>query len=181
MSEIPSIETGRLRLRGGREDDFETYDAIFRDPEVARFIAKLPSPTEAWRSMAAVAGHWALRGYGPWAVERKSDGALIGRIGFWYPAGWPALELIWAVAASEWGKGYASEGGRAAMDYGFEHLRLPQVTSHIDPENFRSQAVARRLGQRPGETVDISIGQERFPVVAWEISRQELSKSRIPA
>ena len=181
MNAASSIETDRLRLRGWRDNDFDAYEAIFRDPEVSHFITKLPSRSEAWRSMAAAVGHWTLRGYGPWAVERKSDGMLIGRIGFWYPAGWPALELIWAVARREWGKGYASEGARAAMAHGFDALKLTKITSHIDRRNFRSQAVAKRLGQRPGGSVEILVGQERFPVVAWEITREEWVKSRIRA
>ena len=173
MTNIPILQTERLRLRGWGEADFDAYAEIFCDPETTRFISKLPTRQDAWRNMAMVVGHWDLRGYGAWAVERLSDGVLIGRIGFWNPQDWPALELIWAIGKAYWRKGYATEAARAALDYGFESLRFPLVTSHIDPENFPSQAVARRLGQRPGSKVEIPLGNAIFHTVAWEISRED--------
>ncbi|MGY9104942.1 MAG: GNAT family N-acetyltransferase, partial [Alphaproteobacteria bacterium] len=102
MTAVPILETERLILRDWRAEDFDAYAEIFRDPETTRFISKLPTRQEAWRNMAMVIGHWSLHGYGPWAVERRSDGALIGRIGYWNPADWPALELIWAIGKNYW-------------------------------------------------------------------------------
>jgi len=54
-------------------------------------------------------GHWTLRGYGTWAVERKSDGAFIGRVGLINPEGWPGLEVGWTLGKPYWGQGYATE------------------------------------------------------------------------
>ena len=178
MSAIPVLQTERLILHGWRESDFDAYVTIFCDPEVTRFISKPQSRADAWRHMAMIAGHWSLIGYGPWAVIRRSDGELIGRIGFWNPEFWPALELIWAMGRAHWGNGYASEGARAAMDYGFEQLSFANITSHIDPENIRSQAVAKRLGQKPVGTVKITVMGEQFDTVAWEISREAWADHR---
>ena len=63
--------------------------------------------------MALFIGHWALRGYGIWVVER--EGALIGRIGLWQPEGWPGLEVGWLLGRDAWGHGYATEAARASM------------------------------------------------------------------
>ena len=178
MTAVPVLETERLILRGWHDEDFNAYAEIFCDPETTRFISKLPTRQDAWRNLAMVIGHWSLRGYGPWAVERRSDGALIGRIGYWKPADWPALELIWAIGKNYWRNGYASEAARAALDHGFERQHFPLITSHIDPENIPSQGVAKRLGQAPGSTVKIPIGDVIYHAVAWEISRSDWQKNQ---
>ena len=82
MNEI-TLETERLRLRWLREDDFEEYAKICRDPEVMRFLGGQPlTDFEVYRQMAYFMGQWYFRGYGIWAVEEKRTGKLVGRIGF---------------------------------------------------------------------------------------------------
>jgi RimJ/RimL family protein N-acetyltransferase len=143
-----TLETERLILRMLREDDAEAYARICADPEVMRFIGGPLSQFEAWRHMASVVGHWHLRGYGPWAVEEKSSGKLMGRIGFFNPAGWPGFELGWTLGREFWGKGYATEGARRALKYAFEEMDRDHVISLIHPENKASIKVAERLGEK---------------------------------
>ncbi len=143
------LETDRLILRLWREDDFEEYAAMCADPEVMRFLGgKTFDRLEAWRHMAFMVGHWQLRGYGPWAVQEKASGELVGRIGFLNPVGWPAFELGWTLARKFWGRGYASEGARRALAYAFEELDKDHVISLIDPQNTNSIKVAERLGEK---------------------------------
>jgi RimJ/RimL family protein N-acetyltransferase len=150
MIEIPILSTERLLLRPFRNADLEEYARIFSDPEVVRFLGdgKPLSRVDAWRQMAVILGHWELRGYGMWAVEEKQSGALIGRIGFWQPEGWPDFELGWTLGREWWGKGYATEGARAALSFAFEDLDREHVVSLIHPENRASIRVAERLGER---------------------------------
>src|SRR5262245_18931182 len=93
-------------------------------------------------------GHWSLRGYGLWAAEERSSGVLVGRIGFWSPEGWPGFELGWMLRRSFWGRGYATEGARAALQFAFTRLGQPHVLSLIHPENAASIRDAHRLGER---------------------------------
>jgi RimJ/RimL family protein N-acetyltransferase len=146
VTEIPTLRTERLVLRAFREDDLDAWAAILGDPETAMYIGGVRSREEAWRSIAVYLGHWALRGYGQWAVERRLDGRLVGRAGLWYPEGWPELEVGWTLDRSVWGEGFATEAGQAAMDWGFAELGLERIASVIAPENARSRAVAVRLG-----------------------------------
>jgi len=143
------LETDRLKLRMFREDDFEAYAKLTADPEVMRFIGgKTFDRLEAWRGMAFMVGHWHLLGYGHWAVEEKSTGNLMGRIGFLNPAGWPGFELGWTLAREYWGRGYATEGARRALQYGFEELDRSHIISLIHPDNNASIRVAERLGEK---------------------------------
>ena len=145
-----SLETERLLLRMWRESDFEAYERLCSDPEVMRFLGegRPLNRLEAWRQMAALVGHWHLRGYGIWAVEERESGNLVGRIGFFNPEGWPGFELGWVLGREHWGKGFATEGARRALDYAFTEMGRDHVISLIHPDNVGSIRVAERLGER---------------------------------
>jgi RimJ/RimL family protein N-acetyltransferase len=89
-----------------------------------------------------------------WAVERRSDGALIGRVGFLDPEGWPGCELGWLLARDTWGQGYALESARAALDHGRRELGLGELISLIRPDNQRSIVLAERLGAQRSGPID---------------------------
>ena len=100
---VPRVETARLVLRGWVPGDVEAHAAMSADPEVMRFLGGALDRAQSWRQLATHAGHWVLRGYGNWAVERKADGVLLGRVGLWNPEGWPGLEVGWKLARDAWG------------------------------------------------------------------------------
>jgi len=147
--DIPTLSTERLTLRPFREEDHVALHDLMQDPEVVHFINEDRRPTlpEAWRMVSGWLGHWALRGYGAWAVEERASGVLVGRIGFINPVGWPGLELGYMLGRPYWGRGYATEGGIAALDWGFGVQGFERVISLIDPLNNASIAVATRLGE----------------------------------
>ncbi len=126
------------------------------DPEVMRYVGERGtlSREDAWDEMAALAGHWHLRGYGMWAVEERETGSFVGRVGLHYPEGWPDHEVAWALARPFWGKGYAAEAARAALGEAFGRLGWPRAISLIHPANTRSVRLAERLGEHlDGEAV----------------------------
>ena len=147
---MEALETPRLRLRMFCQADADAYADMLADPQVMRYLSdgQPLSASEAWRHMAMLLGHWHLFGFGPWAVEERASGKLVGRIGPYYPAGWPGLELIWTIRRQSWGRGYATEGARAALAYVFEHMGRERVISMIDARNAASIRVAEKLGQR---------------------------------
>ncbi len=171
---IPRLETERLVLRGLTAEDFEPLAAFMADPEVVRYLTGEPqSRADAWRGLAAALGHWHLRGYGVWAVERKSDRAFMGRVGMINPEGWPGLEIGWTLGRPYWGHGYATEAARAAMAYGFATQPVDRLISCIDPDNVASQAVAKRLGESKGERTVLRASAKDFTVDIWSIARRE--------
>ena len=156
MNDIPILETGRLRLTAFGDRHFEAYASMLADPDSTRFVGD-GHPLDrmnAWRSMAMLLGHWALRGYGMWAVELKDSGEFIGRVGLHNPAGWPDLELGWMLLPQQRGHGYATEAARAALDFTFEQLGALRVVSLIHVENSASERLARRLGGRQATTIE---------------------------
>lgn len=146
MSLGPTLETARLILRPTSGEDFEPWAAFSADEEASRFLGG-PQPREAaWRMMCTMAGSWVVRGFGMFSVIEKESGRWVGRLGPWQPEGWPGTEVGWGVAREFWGRGYATEGATAAIDWAFDHLGWTEVIHCIDPGNVNSQAVARRLG-----------------------------------
>jgi RimJ/RimL family protein N-acetyltransferase len=148
VSTVPPLDTERLVMRGFRDDDQERWAAIRADDEVMRSLGRDGgiAPDEAWREMAMLAGHWALKGFGHWALEERSSGALIGNAGLFFPPDWPALEVGWTVARPRWGEGFAGEAARAAARWAQAQLGTGHLISLIAPSNSRSLRVAEKLG-----------------------------------
>ena len=151
-SDFPTeLETPRLHLRGWREADLEPFAAINADPEVTRHLRGRPLTRAESDDLARrIQAHWAARGFGLWAVERRADGRMIGFAGLavptFLPAVLPAVEVGWRLARDVWGQGLATEAGRAGLDQAFTTVDLDRVVSLIRPANAASRRVAEKLG-----------------------------------
>lgn len=148
-----TLETNRLRLRLPRAEDFPAYADMLANPEVNRFIggAELADRAEVYRSLGWLIGHWHLRGYGPWLVEDRASGALVGRVGGYYPLEWPAMEIAWTLGRAWWGRGLAQEAARAARVVVRENLKPDRLISVVAVGNEPSQRLALRLGCHEAE------------------------------
>jgi RimJ/RimL family protein N-acetyltransferase len=146
---VEFLETDRLLLRMFRDSDIDAYAEMCGDAEVMKYLGGTTmTRSEAWRNMATVLGHWQLRGFGLWAVEERTGGELVGRVGCWRPEGWPGLEIAWTLRRAYWGLGYATEAARVAIDVAFSQLEQTHVISMIHSGNQPSIRVARRLRMR---------------------------------
>jgi RimJ/RimL family protein N-acetyltransferase len=140
-------------MREWRDVDFEPYAAIYADEGQARFIGGVHSRDDAWRRMALFVGHWALRGYGLWALEEKSTGVFAGWSGLWNPEGFPAPEVAWTLTLSMRGRGLAQEAALKARDFAYKTLRWESAISLITLGNSASVRVAEKLGATFERTV----------------------------
>jgi RimJ/RimL family protein N-acetyltransferase len=153
----PTIETPRLLLRPLRMDDLAALHEIMDQPAVRESL-RLPEDYDEYATyerMVSFAGQWALRGTGQWAVVERQTGRFVGRAGTHFPHrfDWPGVEVGWTFHPDVWGRGYATQAGRAAVDWAFmTHDWIGELCSMIHVENPRSVAVAQRLGFELAET-----------------------------
>ena len=180
---VPTLETTRLVLRPIADADLDAFAAMYADPEIMRHLGdgRPLSRAATWRTMALFAGHWALRGYGQWALVEKATGTVIGRAGLWNPEGWPGLEVGWLLDRRHWGRGFATEGARAALDQAFEVVRADRVISVIALGNVRSIRVAERIGERFERTIALDTPAVAGPieVAIYAIDRDRWEARRV--
>jgi len=146
VAPAPILETERLILRLPEAEDFDAWAAFSADEEAMRYLGGAQERAVAWRGMCTMTGAWTVRGFSMFSVVEKATGRWVGRLGPWQPEGWPGTEVGWGLARDVWGRGYATEGATAAMDYAFDVLGWTEAVHTIEPANTGSQAVARRLG-----------------------------------
>jgi RimJ/RimL family protein N-acetyltransferase len=149
-AETMIIETERLILRKiDPERDFDAWAKAMSDENTVRYLGTLPmTRAQAWRSMAMVMGHWAIRGYGFFSLEHKETGQWVGRVGPWCPEGWPSPEIGWTISPDHLRQGFAIEAARASLDYVINTLGWSSVIHVILEGNDASIAVARKLGSK---------------------------------
>ena len=169
----PTLETARLILRPPEERDLDGFAEMMADEEAARFVGGQCGRAGAWRGMAAMAGSWALRGYGMFSVIEKASGRWVGRLGPWQPEGWPGAEVGWGLTRSAWGKGYATEGAAAAIGWAFDSLGWEDVIHCIAPANAPSIRVAERLGSARRASAWLPPPFDNEPVDIWGQTRDE--------
>ncbi len=140
-----SLRTKRLLLRPWRDEDIAPFVEMSADPVVMEY---LPPAGEGWVAWARA--HWDEHGFGQWVVEIPDEASFIGVVGLadvGYEAPFtPAVEVAWRLARAYWGRGYATEAARAALDYGFGELALDEIVALTVPANQRSRRVMERLG-----------------------------------
>jgi RimJ/RimL family protein N-acetyltransferase len=151
---IPTLTTARLVLRPWRDGDLAPFAALIADPAVMEHFPATLTMAQATTLAEGIREDMAERGFGWWAAEVPAVAPFIGFIGLsvpdfgapFLPPGETVVEVGWRLARAFWGRGYATEGARACLRFGFEDLRLPEIVSFTATQNARSRAVMERLG-----------------------------------
>lgn len=170
------VETKRLLLRLWRVDDLEPLAEIFAKEPVWRYPFKRGwTLQETQDFLNRKINEWQDRGFSQWAVEVKGGPQLIGFLGLappeFLPEVMPTVEVGWRLDPAWWGRGFATEGGRAALDFAFDTLGLDEVVSIYEPENVASGRVMERLGMRPFvDTTHPSLG---VPLRVYKVTASE--------
>lgn len=148
------IETERLILREFRESDVDGIYELDSNPNVHRYLGNKPitSRAEAQKTVEGVLKQYEERGIGRWIVVDKETGEFMGWSGLrlnteynmngftrYYDVGYRLIERFW-------GKGYATESGKAAVKYGFETMQLPEIYATTEIGNQGSHNALLKIG-----------------------------------
>lgn len=148
------LKTERLILRPWRDADVEPFAALNADPVVMEHFPAIQTRAETEAVMTRIREEMAKHGFSWFAVEVPDVAPFIGFIGLWAPnfdapftsIQDPIVEVGWRLAKEFWGKGYATEGARECLRFGFEDLGLKEIVSFTTTTNIASQKVMQRLG-----------------------------------
>jgi RimJ/RimL family protein N-acetyltransferase len=157
--DLVELTTPRLRLRAWRDEDREPFARINADPAVMRWFPDVKDREQSDAEVDHFIAAGAQSGFTFWAAEvtdsERGPASFIGMIGLHNPRfdppiahAEPCVEVGWRLDADWWGLGLATEGARAALEFGLGELGLPEVVSFTVPPNLRSQAVMQRIGMR---------------------------------
>ncbi|MBL7481108.1 GNAT family N-acetyltransferase [Legionella bononiensis] len=145
-----SLETSRLILRDWKDEDVSPFFLMNQDPKVMEYFPGVWTMDMVHSFITRMKSQLVNKGFTLWAVEEKETQAFIGFIGLNAPS-WeahftPCVEIGWRLASSSWGKGYATEGAQAVLEFAFHHLKLKKVVSFTVPDNLRSRRVMEKIG-----------------------------------
>ena len=182
------IRTPRLLLRQWRDQDREPFAALNADPEVMRYFPSTQTREASDRSIDNCKQGLQERGWGLWAAELLESRDFIGFIGLSIPRHqlpfMPCVEVGYRLAKAFWGCGYATEGARAALDFGFSRLALAEIVSFTALINQPSRAVMERLGMiNSGEDFDHPAIAEGSPIrrhCLYRLSRARWEEQQQP-
>jgi 3-dehydroquinate dehydratase / shikimate dehydrogenase len=152
------LKTKRLISRPWRKEDLEPFAQLNADPKVMEFFPSVLSEEESAATLNSSHIHIEKYGWGKWAAVLIETGELIGRIGLeeidFSSHFSPNIELGYRLAFKHWGKGYALEGAKAAVEYGFKHLHLNEIVAFTPVQNLRSQLVMKKIGMHHDQKDD---------------------------
>ena len=170
MNLPPELRTERLLLRRWRAEDRGPFARLNADPRVAEFLPGSLSREESGAVADRIESHFQKHRFGLWAVEIPAVAPLVGFIGLAVPRFeahfTPCVEIGWRLDADHWGRGYATEGARAALEFGFHSLQLEEIVSFTVPMNLRSRRVMEKIGMThsPEEDFDHPLLPEGHPL-----------------
>src|ERR671916_1426994 len=150
---------------------------LHQDEGIARWYPL--SREQALRFAERMESSW-TRGVGKWLAYEESTGAFVGRGGpSWAVVGGAErVEIGWAFRQEVWGRGYATEIGRAGLDHAFSVLGVEEVVAFTEVHNVRSRAVMERLGMRqigrilrPGFVAGSSEMHKDAPFALYRVGR----------
>ncbi|AYN26107.1 MULTISPECIES: GNAT family N-acetyltransferase [Buttiauxella] len=174
-------QTERLILRLWKQSDREPFAAMNASPEVMRYFPNTRTREESDNMVNAVEQILADKGWGLWAVEEKSSGAFIGFVGLNIP-GYelpfsPVIEIGWRLDKPFWGKGYAPEAARKALEIGFNQYAMDEIVAFTALENQPSQRVMEKIGMHRCEEFDhpaLKQGQPLCRHVLYRITKNQM-------
>lgn len=149
-SEIPELQTERLRLRAWRSEDLAAFAELNADEQVTEHLLGPLTRAQSDALAGRITEHLHREGFGLWAVEAPGVAAFVGMVGLSIPSYaapfTPCVEVGWRLARAYWGCGFATEAARAALTFGFDTAGLSEIVALTVPGNTRSRAVMARLG-----------------------------------
>ncbi|MCL6296254.1 GNAT family N-acetyltransferase [Jejuia spongiicola] len=172
------IETERLILRGLRTTDLDGMFELDSNPEVHRYLGNKPVKTkaESQKMLNSIINQYKERGIGRFAAIEKATGNFIGWSGIrlnteYNMNGYTKYyDIGYRLIPKYWGKGYATESGKAAVNYAFNVLKLTKLYGITEMENQASHNALLKIGLHYVE--DFYFEEEQLDLRWYELKKE---------
>ena len=146
--EFPTTTTSRLTLRPFTPADAVPLHRILNQPNIMQYFPTTSAPDmeRVENLIERQIAQWKEHALGWWAVVPHGQDELIGWNGLQYLPETDEVEVGYLLSQPFWGQGFATEGAKAALEYGFVALGLKQIIGLTHPENTASQNVLKKCG-----------------------------------
>ena len=144
------LQTKRLRLRRLQNSDVKALIELWSDPQVTKHLGGPRDRGKLKKIFEEDVKNPDAEQYDLWPVEENQSKEVVGDCGLLAKEvdGKQEIELIYIFKASAWGKGYATEIGRAITNYAFEEMKIGRLIALIEPENKASERVVLKIGMK---------------------------------
>ena len=140
----------RLGFRNWNTHDVDEFFEMNSDEEVMEHFPSILTIKEVEDLVKALSDHFSKNGFTYYATEILDTQEFIGMIGLAYQEYQteftPAIDIGWRLKKNAWGRGYATEGARRCLEYGFEELRIEKIISVCTSNNHKSENVMKKIG-----------------------------------
>jgi RimJ/RimL family protein N-acetyltransferase len=173
---MPSIDTARLHLRGFRLDDLDNLAVLLSDADVVRYVGdgQPIGREESENALLSIMRHWDQHGFGRWAVIDKQTQRFAGFGGLRSLMDTP--EVVYHLAKAFWGRGLATELGRASLTFGFTEHQFERIVAVAKPENAASVHVMEKIGMQ----YDRHTSYYDIEVIQYHITRSQFQLDDSP-
>lgn len=145
--------SSRLGFREWKNSDLDAMAEICADKDVMEFFPSTLSKDQTLEFINTRQLKFAKNGFCYYAVEILETNELIGFIGLSrqeYDAGFenPFVDIGWRLKKSSWFKGYATEGAKKCLEYGFRTLELKIIYAIAPSLNIKSTHIMDKIGMK---------------------------------
>lgn len=145
------LESPRVLLREWRDDDLAPWITLNSDPINLKYFPRTYTPEESTASFQRIRERLDSNDFGLWAAEEKSSGNFMGFVGIASQnldgvSFMPCHEIGWRLDKEFWGRGYATEAAKVALDFALNELHIPVIYSYTAIANEPSINVMRKIG-----------------------------------
>ena len=146
------FKSERLGFRNWAEKDLTEFAKINADLDVMEYFPKPLTKNETSEFITRLQNHYEKNGYNYFATEILKTGELIGFIGLAYQdyetEFTPATDIGWRLKKTAWGNGYATEGAKKCLEFGFNKLNLDKIISVFTEKNIKSENIMKKIGMK---------------------------------
>lgn len=170
----------RVGFREWTEEDIEPFAEMNASKKVMEYFPKTLSKDESINFVKKINAAFKEYGYGLYAVDELQTNEFIGFIGFSYPSFklefTPCIEIGWRIKQEKWNKGFATEGAKRCLKFGFDTLNFKEVYSFTSKVNTKSERVMQKIGMKKAQEFEhpkIELGSHLKTHVLYKIEESE--------